>query len=464
MLTHLVGMLTSGPAGAGAQRLAAVIDVRGREFFRDLAPVLAGLRASGVEYRILFLDASDEVLVRRFEQVRRPHPLQGQGRILDGIAEERAILADLRERADTLIDTSELNVHDLAREVRSVVASGAEDARTRHNDTWVYDGSWRQMSSSAPWSPRDWNATAAYDDKLWSFTGNAPGNSGGLWYSEDGGATWVTVEVWPWLPSHADGVIVTNEDGIVLASGNGQQNFVYTYKKLPPDPSVTMATVAWTMWVSAPGYDGHSTVSGTPSAGTSGTHALEALNTPTFGTTNGRPTIVFDGSDQYLRYDTGGKSTDILDVDGWTVMCVCRVAYSGSNSSEPYQNPAVVASGDANFAVDARSSHALNAYQFASGANQVAGPKAWVPGDLVLVTARFDGTTISIRIGKGEWSNDPSPVPSAIAETFFVGINYNLGQALGWEMCELAVTDAPLSDETLDLCADDMAAKWGVVV
>jgi len=128
MLTHLVGMLTSAPAGAGAQRLAAVIDVRGREFFRDLSPVLQGLRASGIEYRILFLDASDEVLVRRFEQVRRPHPLQGQGRILDGIAEERAVLADLRERADTVIDTSELNVHDLAREVRAVVANGAEDA------------------------------------------------------------------------------------------------------------------------------------------------------------------------------------------------------------------------------------------------------------------------------------------------------------------------------------------------
>ncbi|WP_315092678.1 RNase adapter RapZ [uncultured Cellulomonas sp.] len=128
MLTHLVGMLTSGPAGVRAQRLAAVIDVRGGEFFQDLAPVLAGLRESGVEYRILFLDASDEVLVRRYEQVRRPHPLQGQGRILDGIAEERAILADLRERADTLIDTSDLNVHDLAREVRSVVAGGAEEA------------------------------------------------------------------------------------------------------------------------------------------------------------------------------------------------------------------------------------------------------------------------------------------------------------------------------------------------
>jgi len=127
MLTHLVGMLTSGPAGQRAQRLAAVIDVRGREFFPALQEVLDGLRAAGVEYRILFLDASDEALVRRFEQVRRPHPLQGEGRVLDGIGAERTLLSDLRERADTIIDTSDLNVHDLAREVRLVVAGTSED-------------------------------------------------------------------------------------------------------------------------------------------------------------------------------------------------------------------------------------------------------------------------------------------------------------------------------------------------
>lgn len=127
MLTHLVGMLTSGPTGQRAQRLAAVLDVRGREFFADVREVLDGLRAAGVDYRILFLDASDEVLVRRYEQVRRPHPLQGDGRILDGIAAERAVLGDLRERADTLIDTSDLNVHDLAREVRSVIAGSTAD-------------------------------------------------------------------------------------------------------------------------------------------------------------------------------------------------------------------------------------------------------------------------------------------------------------------------------------------------
>jgi len=127
MLTYLVGMLTSGPPDTRAHRVAAVIDVRGRGFFNQLAQVLADLRGAGVAHRILFLDASDQVLVRRYEQVRRPHPLQGDGRILDGIAEERAVLADIRERADIVIDTSDLNVHELAREVRTAVAGDDAD-------------------------------------------------------------------------------------------------------------------------------------------------------------------------------------------------------------------------------------------------------------------------------------------------------------------------------------------------
>lgn len=101
-----------------------MVDVRGREFFNDLNDVLARFRKRGIEYRILFLDASDEVLVRRFEQVRRPHPLQGDGRILDGIGVERQLLRTIRERSDIVVDTSELNVHDLAREVRQGVAEG----------------------------------------------------------------------------------------------------------------------------------------------------------------------------------------------------------------------------------------------------------------------------------------------------------------------------------------------------
>ncbi|MEP7763131.1 RNase adapter RapZ [Sanguibacter sp. 25GB23B1] len=122
MLVPLVDMMTR--AGSAITRVGAVVDVRGREFFNDLNDVLARFRKRGIEYRILFLDASDEALVRRFEQVRRPHPLQGDGRILDGIGVERQLLRAIRERSDIFVDTSELNVHDLAREVREGVAEG----------------------------------------------------------------------------------------------------------------------------------------------------------------------------------------------------------------------------------------------------------------------------------------------------------------------------------------------------
>ncbi|GEN79032.1 RNase adapter RapZ [Actinotalea fermentans] len=129
LLTQLAGMLSTGPGGV--HRLAAVVDVRGREFFADLVNVIDSLQEAGIAHRILFLEASDAVLVQRFEAVRRPHPLQGDGRILDGIAEERALLAEVKSRADVVLDTSDLTVHDLAREVRAAV-SGDEDGLRVH--------------------------------------------------------------------------------------------------------------------------------------------------------------------------------------------------------------------------------------------------------------------------------------------------------------------------------------------
>jgi UPF0042 nucleotide-binding protein len=125
MIVPLVDLMTR--AGSSVERLAVVVDVRGRQYFSELAGALGHLRAAGVQYRILFLDASDEELVRRFEAVRRPHPLQGHGRILDGIAAERRALSTLAERADTVIDTTAMTVHDLAREVRASVADGAPE-------------------------------------------------------------------------------------------------------------------------------------------------------------------------------------------------------------------------------------------------------------------------------------------------------------------------------------------------
>ena len=94
-------------------RIAVVMDVRSRAFSRDLRSVLKDLDARGYRPRLLFLEASDAVLVRRFEQVRRSHPLQGDGRLVDGIAAERALLGPLRDAADLIVDTSALSVHTL---------------------------------------------------------------------------------------------------------------------------------------------------------------------------------------------------------------------------------------------------------------------------------------------------------------------------------------------------------------
>ena len=111
-LAHSVAERTDRPA-----RLAAVVDVRAREFSESLSTVLEELRLRGWAPNVVFLDATDEALVRRFECVRRPHPLQGEGRLLDGIQAERDLLADLRSTASVVLDTSGLNVHQLTRKV-----------------------------------------------------------------------------------------------------------------------------------------------------------------------------------------------------------------------------------------------------------------------------------------------------------------------------------------------------------
>lgn len=123
-------------AGGAVPRVAVVVDVRGRSLFDDLPEAMRTLQ-TGRQVRIVFLDASDAVLVRRFEAVRRPHPLQGDGTILDGIRRERERLAPLREAADVVIDTSGLNVHQLS--LRTVSLFGEEGA-ARHTVTLMSFG------------------------------------------------------------------------------------------------------------------------------------------------------------------------------------------------------------------------------------------------------------------------------------------------------------------------------------
>ncbi len=104
--------------------LAVVVDVRGGKFFDELNNSLAKLKSASVTYRLLFLDASDQALVQRFESTRRPHPLQAKDRIVDGIARERAKLEEIRAQADVVIDSSNLNVHQLEKRTSEIFAAG----------------------------------------------------------------------------------------------------------------------------------------------------------------------------------------------------------------------------------------------------------------------------------------------------------------------------------------------------
>ena len=112
-----------------APRLAIVADVRGGRLFAELDEAVRATSTPTSRPTVLFLEASDEVLVRRFESARRPHPLQAEGRILDGIKAEREVLAGLRSEADLVVDTSSLTIHQLGHRVRAAFADDAEPIR-----------------------------------------------------------------------------------------------------------------------------------------------------------------------------------------------------------------------------------------------------------------------------------------------------------------------------------------------
>jgi len=121
----LIGKLVELADSAGEpSRVAIVADARGGAFFPDLQRALEDLRAKQVAYRILYLDASDEALVKRFEASRRPHPLAAADRMVEGIRKERALMERLREEADLIIDTSNLSPHELRDRVRETFAAG----------------------------------------------------------------------------------------------------------------------------------------------------------------------------------------------------------------------------------------------------------------------------------------------------------------------------------------------------
>ena len=127
MLRPLIELASA--AGSNMPRIAAVFDVRTGTFFADLKDIVASLRI-GTDVSVVFLDATDAALVTRFESVRRPHPLQGDGTILDGIEAERVRLADVREYADVIIDTTDKNIHQLSSTVAQMF-SAADQSHLR---------------------------------------------------------------------------------------------------------------------------------------------------------------------------------------------------------------------------------------------------------------------------------------------------------------------------------------------
>jgi len=117
------------------KKVALVVDIRGGRFFDDLFQALDELDGAALEYQILFLDARDEVLIKRYKETRRSHPMQLEGRIEDGIALEREKLKNLKLRSNSIIDTSDLTSHQLRSEVRNVFVEGGNTTSMTVNIT-----------------------------------------------------------------------------------------------------------------------------------------------------------------------------------------------------------------------------------------------------------------------------------------------------------------------------------------
>ncbi len=114
-----------GKATPPIRKVALAIDAREEAFLRSLPGVLVDLRAAGAAVEVLFLDCEDEILVNRYRETRRVHPLSPTGSVAEGVARERALLEDVARLADLVIDTSRLNVHQLKETVVSHVMGGA---------------------------------------------------------------------------------------------------------------------------------------------------------------------------------------------------------------------------------------------------------------------------------------------------------------------------------------------------
>jgi len=141
-----------------AQKVAIVVDIRGGEFFDDLFKSLALLERRGYKYKILFLDTVDEVLIKRYKEHRRPHPLSPDGRIIDGITLERKKLAEVKEKANYVIDTTSFTLGMLKEEITGIFVEGKET----NKELREYTGNDKQVRDYV----MGWEQTKTFVEKL----------------------------------------------------------------------------------------------------------------------------------------------------------------------------------------------------------------------------------------------------------------------------------------------------------
>lgn len=138
----------AGSDNSEFKKVAFIVDVRGGQFFDDLKQSLEELHTQGVEYKIMFLEASDATLVRRFKETRRHHPLAPNGNIQEGIREERQKLAGIRANADYVIDTSDIKVAKLHSEIKRLLSTDDQDSFTLLIESFGYKNG---MPDEADW-------------------------------------------------------------------------------------------------------------------------------------------------------------------------------------------------------------------------------------------------------------------------------------------------------------------------
>ena len=240
-------------------------------------------------------------------------------------------------------------------------------------------------------------------------------------------------------------------------------------------PAFDLASVAWSSWFEGAGYNASTgNIAGKASAGASAAKVFNALGTtlPVAGIINAKQTIKLASSaSQYVRYSGGAghEVEDLLSVTGWTICAIIKITSVPTDSTNPYGNPSLGGSTDANVAVGVRSSGIIEAYQSATAngtgsiSNRIA-TKPWTASTLMMVQAKFDGTNIQLRTSKGAFAMQTSGNPSSIVGTFRIGSSYNGAPYGDIEICEYMTALSPIATSILDSAADALSAKWGVVV